>query len=87
MELGSMSAIAHEWWSNAKSPVGVRRILQHPQHVFEPLKTMCPSHDTDHAIRLREETEPFSVRPYRYTHFQKDKIERLVKEMLTAKII
>lgn len=36
---------------------------------------------------MKEGSNPVSVRPYRYPEFQKDEIEKLVREMLAAKII
>lgn len=41
----------------------------------------------EHAINLKEGSNPVGVRPYRYPHCQKDEIERLIKEMLAAGII
>ena len=41
----------------------------------------------DHAIVLKEGTSPISVRPYRYPQIVKDEIERIIAEMLAAKII
>ena len=41
----------------------------------------------DHQIPLKSGDEPFSIRPYRYPHVQKNKIEKLVKEMLESGII
>ncbi|GKC97649.1 putative mitochondrial protein [Tanacetum coccineum] len=46
-----------------------------------------PSRDHEHVIILKGETEPINVRPYRYPQLQKDEIERLVGEMITAGII
>lgn len=36
---------------------------------------------------MKEGSNPVSVRPYRYPQFQKDEIEKLVREMLAARII
>ena len=41
----------------------------------------------DHSIPLVPGAPPANVRPYRYPHFQKDQIERIVKEMLASGII
>lgn len=40
-----------------------------------------------HAITLRHAANPVSVPPYQYPQFQKDEIERLIKDMLLAGII
>ncbi|KAJ8898712.1 hypothetical protein K2173_004846 [Erythroxylum novogranatense] len=45
-----------------------------------------PQRCHDHKIPLKN-PEPISVRPYRYPHYQKTEIERIVSEMLTAGII
>ena len=36
---------------------------------------------------LKEGASPISVRPYRYPQIQKNEIERLVREMIEARII
>ncbi|GJW54350.1 hypothetical protein Tco_0098435 [Tanacetum coccineum] len=46
-----------------------------------------PSRDHEHAIVLKEGTEPINVRPYRYPQLQKDEIEKLVGEMIESGII
>lgn len=38
-------------------------------------------------IPLLPGTTPINVRPYRYPHFQKSKIENIVKEMLATGIV
>lgn len=46
--------------------------------VFEEPKAL-PSHRTiDHKIHLLPNTKPVNVKPYRYPHFQKSAIEKLV---------
>ena len=46
-----------------------------------------PGRGHEHAIILREGVALVNVWPYRYPQFQKDEIERLIKEMLEAGII
>lgn len=43
--------------------------------------------ERDHAIRLVERAQPSNLRPYRYPYFQKNEIERIMREMLMAGII
>lgn len=49
-------------------PARIQRILQQHQQVFREPTRLPPSRDTDHAIPLREGTEPINVRPFRYPH-------------------
>ncbi|GJZ21779.1 ty3-gypsy retrotransposon protein [Tanacetum coccineum] len=50
--------------------------------------TVLPPHRSiDHRIHLYPETKPVNVRPYRYPHYQKNEMEKLVNEMLSQWII
>ncbi|XP_024024005.1 uncharacterized protein LOC112092314 [Morus notabilis] len=55
--------------------------------VFEPPAGLPPSRFHDHAIPLKEGTDPPNLRPYRFPHSQKNEIERIVREMMAAGII
>nr|GEW20764.1 putative mitochondrial protein [Tanacetum cinerariifolium] len=55
--------------------------------VFSMPARLPPSRDHEHAIVLKQGTEPINVRPYRYPQLQKDEIETLVGEMIEAGII
>ena len=55
--------------------------------IFQPLTSLPPTRNKDHAITLKEGTDPINVRPYRYPHSQKNEIERLVQDMLKAGLI
>lgn len=48
---------------------------------------MPPKRSHEHAIVLKEGSNPVGVRPYRYPQCQKDEIERLIQDMLKAGII
>ncbi|GJS62845.1 ty3-gypsy retrotransposon protein [Tanacetum coccineum] len=54
---------------------------------FESLMGLPPQQDHEHAIVLKEGTEPISVRPYRFPQLQKDEIKRLVNGMSIACIV
>ncbi|XP_073111247.1 uncharacterized protein [Elaeis guineensis] len=55
--------------------------------VFGEPTGLPPQRSSDHRIELQPGAGPVSVHPYRYGHVQKDEIECLVTEMLTAGII
>lgn len=64
----------------------MRELLTRFQWVFEMPEGLAPVRSREQII-LREGSNPVGVRPYRYPQFQKDEIEKLIKEMLMAGII
>ncbi|KAI3457160.1 hypothetical protein Pfo_013823 [Paulownia fortunei] len=46
-----------------------------------------PHRKHDHGIQLKERTDAINVRPYRYLAAQKDKIEKMVQEMINSSVI
>ncbi|GAV72441.1 RVP_2 domain-containing protein [Cephalotus follicularis] len=61
-------------------------LLQFPQ-AFANHSCLPPSKPTGHHILLTPNTTPINIKPYRYPHYQKTEIERLVSEMLDARLI
>ena len=57
------------------------------QQLFQSPTSLPPIKGHEHAIIMREGSEPMNVRPYRYPQFQKYEVERLIKEMLAIGII
>lgn len=55
--------------------------------VFEAPLGLRPKRGHEHAIVFKDGSNPVRVRPCRYPQFQKDEIERLIKEMLAVGII
>ncbi|MCI06310.1 hypothetical protein A2U01_0027368, partial [Trifolium medium] len=55
--------------------------------VFEIPESLPPQREQDHAIPLKQGSDPVKVRPYRYPHTQKEQIEKMVQEMLQQGII
>ncbi|GKD35945.1 ty3-gypsy retrotransposon protein [Tanacetum coccineum] len=55
--------------------------------IFEPPSGLPPPRLLDHHIPLVPNTTPVNVKPYRYPHYQKSEIEKLVGEMLSDGII
>ncbi|KAJ0970323.1 hypothetical protein J5N97_023200 [Dioscorea zingiberensis] len=55
--------------------------------VFSSTMGLPPPRATDHRIPLLPAKAPVNVRPYRYPHFQKSEIEKLVSEMLATGVI
>lgn len=55
--------------------------------VLEKPQGLPPKRNFDHYISLKDESQPVNVHPYHYAHFQKEEIERQVKEMLEKGLI
>lgn len=54
---------------------------------FDEPKGLPPRQTHDHVIVLKEGAKLVSVRPYQYAYFQKDEIEKIVKELLQTKVV
>lgn len=54
-------------------------LLQQHSDVFDEPMGLPAVRSHDHAIILKEDTSPISVRPYRYPFFQKEEIEKIVR--------
>lgn len=67
--------------------LGIHKILKEFQNVFNMPSGLPPKRSREHAITLQAGTSPINIRPYRYSHYQKNEIEKFVHEMLQAGII
>ncbi|XP_042049929.1 uncharacterized protein LOC121795456 [Salvia splendens] len=65
----------------------VREVLLAHAPVFSPPQGLPPRRLFDHRVFLKTGTSPVHVRPYRYPHFQKCEIEKMVQEMLDQGLI
>lgn len=62
-------------------------LLHKFKNLFDSPKGLPPQRPFDHRIPLLPNTVPVNVRPYRYPHYQKNEIERIINEMLAEGII
>lgn len=53
---------------------------------MEP-KGLPPVRAVDHRIPLEPNAKPVDIRPYKYSHFQKTEMKRLLMEMLASGVI
>ncbi|RVW71121.1 Transposon Tf2-12 polyprotein [Vitis vinifera] len=63
-------------------PVAISTTLQKFRDLFLPPTGLPPHRTIDHKIHLIPNSKPMNVRPYRYPHFQKNEMEKLIREML-----
>ncbi|KAL8118331.1 hypothetical protein AgCh_016023 [Apium graveolens] len=68
-------------------PPYLKPILKQHSEVFRLPPGLPPNRGHEHAINLKDGTDPISVRPYRYPQSQKDEIEALIRDMMKAGII
>ncbi|XP_031276149.1 uncharacterized protein LOC116134605 [Pistacia vera] len=66
---------------------GVQAVLDQYRHLFDQPTKLPPHRTHDHTIPLKEGVLAPNIKPYRYPYFQKNEIEKLAEEMLTANII
>lgn len=85
VEQGSTNEEVIQFPSNL--PEEVLKVLKRYERIFQIPKTLPPFRSLSHKIHLSPNTKPVNIRPYRYPHFQKNKIEKLVKEMLEQGLV
>lgn len=65
----------------------IQSIIDQYSELFAELSGVPPTRTMTHAIPLMPGTQPFRLRPYRYTPFQKDEIEQQVAHLLKNNMI
>jgi hypothetical protein len=65
----------------------IDELLHSYQDIFKEPTGLPPLRAHDHAIPLKEGSQPINLRPYRHTGLQKDIVEKIVTEMLDSGII
>ena len=73
--------------TNTPYPPDLNQLLSNFSLVFQPPTTLPPKQPHDHIIPLLPNTPPINVRPYRYPHYKKSEIEKIVREMLQTGLI
>ncbi|XP_048323214.2 uncharacterized protein LOC107404744 [Ziziphus jujuba] len=68
-------------------PPELDRLLSKFPVVFQNPTTLPPQRSHDHRIQLMANNPPVNVRPYRYPHYQKAEIEKIVRELLQTGLI
>lgn len=68
-------------------PSAMAAMLQEYEAVFQKPTGLPPVRGKEHAIVLKTDTKPISVRPYRYPHAHKEVIKQLVQQMLEEGLI
>jgi len=66
---------------------GLTMTIQQYKNVFEKPHGLQPIRSHDHTILLMPGSAPVKVRPYRYPHSQKTKVEHINAEMLSEGMI
>lgn len=68
-------------------PIHVEFLLQQFKDEFEEPMGLPPPRSHDHAINLKEGISPILVRLYRYPFYQKEEIEKIVRELMSLGVI
>lgn len=73
--------------SNPEIPQAIQPLLSQYSDLFATPNSLPLAITHDHSINLQPGTSPISVYPYRYPYFQKDEIERIVKELMDSGVV
>jgi hypothetical protein len=69
---------------NEEEKEALQNLIRLYQDVFIPLTGLPPNRPEDHTIPLKEGAQPVNLRPYRYSNLQKDMVEGMISEMISA---
>lgn len=68
-------------------PEPIKFLLQQFQVAFKEPKALPPVREVDHRIPLEPGAKLVNIRPYRYLHFQKIEMEKLVAKLQASGVI
>lgn len=68
-------------------PPDLTQLLDRYSHIFSTPHGLPPNRPHDHHIHLTPNSEPVNLKPYRYPHFQKEAMAKLIADMLKEGII
>ena len=85
--MGSKGVLLQYLEPELETPTFLLKIINQFSDIFAEPRELPPQKSHDHSIPLLPRTSPISVRPYRHLYYQKDKIEKIVKELLGTRVI
>ncbi|KAJ4795033.1 polyprotein [Rhynchospora pubera] len=65
-------------------PPSLQTVMTKYSKVFADPTTLPPTRSCDHQIILKPGIAPINLRPYRFSHFQKLEIEKIIEELLQS---
>ncbi|KAJ4748790.1 polyprotein [Rhynchospora pubera] len=68
-------------------PHQLQPVLMEFDHIFLEPSELPPKRSIDHTIPLKEGSKPVSIRPYRYSYFQRGEIEKIIEDLLANNFI
>jgi len=68
-------------------PISTLALLEQFEDIFQTPFGLPPKRSQDHVITLKEAADIPNIRPYRYPHYQKTEIEKVIDEMFYIGII
>ncbi|XP_059441736.1 uncharacterized protein LOC132174039 [Corylus avellana] len=71
--------------SSTETQLGL--VLKEFPEIFEEPQGLPPNTAHDHNIPLKPGSGPVNVRPYRYPHYQKSEIEKIVMGLLQSRVV
>jgi Reverse transcriptase (RNA-dependent DNA polymerase)/RNase H-like domain found in reverse transcriptase/Retroviral aspartyl protease len=77
----------HKVQSTVTTHSEIDEVLSKFSCVFDSTVSLPPSRAIDHTIPLLPFAQPVNLRPYRYSHFQKLELDKIIEELLQNSII
>ncbi|XP_078157458.1 uncharacterized protein LOC144553234 [Carex rostrata] len=62
-------------------------VLEEFSDLFAEPTVLRPQRDIDHKIPLKPDSKPINLRPYRFSHYQKLEIDKIIEELLKNSFI
>ncbi|KAJ4802668.1 polyprotein [Rhynchospora pubera] len=81
----NLEASLHEMSLHQKPiPPALQQVVHTYSSVFSDPTSLPPTRQLDHHIQLKLGAQPVNMRPYRFSHFQKIEIEKIIEELLQS---